>query len=57
MWGVKRAERAEAGIGKSPTNELCYKEEQVQELRHIMRTEDVSMFMYLFLQGHVWCGK
>ena len=52
MWGVKRAERAEAGIGKSPTNELCYEEEQVQELRHIMRT-DVSMFMHLFLQGHI----
>ena len=29
MWGVKRAERAEAGIGKSPTNELCYEEQQV----------------------------
>lgn len=50
MWGVKRAEKVEAGIGKNPTtNELCYEEEQVQELRHIMRTEDVSMFIQLFL--------
>lgn len=29
MWSVKRAEKVEAWIGKNPTNELCYEEEQV----------------------------
>lgn len=49
MWGVKRAEKVGAGIGRNPTNELCYDEEQVYELRHILRANDVSMFIYLFL--------
>lgn len=29
MWGVKRAGKVGAGIGRNPANELCYEEEQV----------------------------
>lgn len=47
MWGVKRAGKVGAGIGRNPTNELCY--EGNRYTRHILRTNDVSMFIYLFL--------
>lgn len=45
MWGVKRAEKVGAGVGSNPTNELCYEEEHVWELQHILRTDDVSTFI------------